>query len=151
MPLGPKMAPPRRSHVLHRLIYGKHEKIFLFEAINHKSLSLDIWYVASPSGPLPSLFKLCPWGQKRPCPGVTCLTLAYIGKNMKKSSCLKPQGLEPWCLVCSITLWTSTKFVQIMPLRRKMAPPRGHMFYIGLYWEKHENIFLTKSLDIWYV
>ena len=24
-------------------------------------------------------------------------------------------------------------FVQIMPQGLKMAPPRGHMFYIGLY------------------
>ena len=29
---------------------------------NYQAKSLDIWYVASPSGPLPSLFKLCPWG-----------------------------------------------------------------------------------------
>ena len=29
-------------------------------------LSLDIWYVASPREPLPSLFKLCPWGQNGP-------------------------------------------------------------------------------------
>ena len=27
------------------------------------------WYVASPSGPLPSWFKLCPWGKKWPAPG----------------------------------------------------------------------------------
>ena len=31
-----------------------------------------------------------------------------------------------------------------------MAPPRGHMFYIGLYKEKHEAIVLSESLDIWY-
>ena len=26
-----------------------------------------------------------------------------------------------------------------------MAPPRGHMFYIGLYREKHEKIFLSET------
>ena len=62
--------------------------------------NLDIWYVASPSRPLPRLFKLCPMGQNWPLPGV-------------------------------------------------------YMFYIGLYGEKHETIFLSETtmrqcLDIWY-
>ena len=43
---------------------------------NHKAYNLDIWSIASPSGPLPSLFKLCPWGQKWPRPGSHML---YIG------------------------------------------------------------------------
>ena len=55
-----------------------------------KQLSLDIWYLASHSGPLPSEFKLCPLGPKWLCPqasssrpqngtaqGVTCVTKAY--------------------------------------------------------------------------
>ena len=42
---------------------------------NQKAWSLDIWYVASPCKPLPSLFKLYPWGQKMAPPrGVTCFT-----------------------------------------------------------------------------
>ena len=60
----------------------------------------------------------------------------YIGlyrENVKKSSCLKPQGLDYWYLVFSITLWTSTKFVQIIDLGPKMVPPGCLMFYIGLY------------------
>ena len=36
-----------------------------------------------------------------------------------------------------------------------MAPPQGHMFYIGLYREQHEKIFLSETtrprVDIWYV
>ena len=28
----------------------------------------------------------------------------------------------------------------------KMAPPGGHMFYIGLYFEKHEKIFLSETI-----
>ena len=68
-----------------------------------EGLDLAIWYVASPSGPLPSLFKLYPLGQK--CPR-TRGHMSYIGlfrQNMKKSSCLKPKGLEPLYLVCGIT------------------------------------------------
>ena len=54
------------SHVLRSLISGKTWKNRL--VWNHQALSLDIWYVACPSKPLPSLFKLCPWGQIRPYP-----------------------------------------------------------------------------------
>ena len=61
----------------------------------------------------------------------------YIGsyrENMKKSSCLKPYGLESLYLVCSITWWNSTKFVQIMPLGPKMAPPQGSHVLHRLIW-----------------
>ena len=47
----------------HRLKYIFKTKTFTkFLTIwNHKGLSLDIWYVESYNGPLPSLFKLCLW------------------------------------------------------------------------------------------
>ena len=35
-------------------------------------------------------------------------------------------------------------FVQIIPQGPKMAPPRGHMFYIGLYREKQGKISCLK-------
>ena len=38
------------------------------------ALSIGIWYVASPSVPLPSLFKLSPGAKDGPAPGVTCYT-----------------------------------------------------------------------------
>ena len=45
--------------------------------------SSRLWYVSSPSGPLPSLFKLYPWGQKMA--GVTYFTTSlYWGKMKKK-------------------------------------------------------------------
>ena len=37
-------------------------------------------------------------------------------------------------------------FVKIMPQGPKMAPPRGHMFYIGLYKEIHGKIFLSETI-----
>ena len=56
------MAPPQRSHVPEAYIGKKTWKHLLVR--NHVAQSLDMWYVASPSGPLPSLFKLCPMDQK---------------------------------------------------------------------------------------
>ena len=63
----------------------------------------------------------------------------------EKSSCLKPQGLEPCYLVCIIIWWTSTKFVQIITLGPKISPPGVHMFYIGLYKEQCEKTFLSET------
>ena len=68
-----------------------------------------------------------PWGHN--------FYISLYRENMKKSSCLKPQRIEPWYLVCSIYLWTSTKFVQIMPPGPKIARAGGHMINIGIYRE----------------
>ena len=64
-----------------------------------QGLELDIWYVASPSGPLPSLFKLYPWGQKWPCPGCQMFYIGLYRENTE-TSFLKPEGLaiEIWYL-----------------------------------------------------
>jgi len=40
---------------------------------NYKAQSFHIWYIALSIGPLPKLFKLCPWDQNWPRPGVTIL------------------------------------------------------------------------------
>ena len=40
------------------------ENILKSSSLKPQGLELDIWYVASTSEPLPSLFKLCLWGQK---------------------------------------------------------------------------------------
>ena len=48
-------------------------------------------------------------------------------------------------MVCSVTLWSSTKFVQIIPLGPEMAPPRGQMFYRGLY---RENVKKSPCLKL---
>ena len=68
---GAKNCPDPRVTCFIYLYWEKHEKI-LSETIWPKSL--DIWYEASPSGPLPSLFQLCPRGQKWLLPWVTCFT-----------------------------------------------------------------------------
>ena len=44
MPLGPKMASPSGTRVLHRLIDGKHEQIFLSETTRHRALIFGMYY-----------------------------------------------------------------------------------------------------------
>ena len=61
---------------------------------------------------------------------------------MKKSSSLKPEGLDYRYLVSSFTKWTFTKFVQIIALGPKMAPPGGHMCNIGLYRQNVKNLLV---------
>ena len=41
---------------------------------NHKVQSLDIWYVASASGPLPKFLNYAPGAKNGLAPGVTCFT-----------------------------------------------------------------------------
>ena len=43
-----------------------------------------IWYVASPSGPLPSLFKFCPLGQKLLHPRDHMFYIGLYRENMGK-------------------------------------------------------------------
>ena len=62
---------------------------------NYKAYGLDIWYVASPSGPLPGLFKIWPWVQKWARPWGHMFYIGLYRENMEKSSCPQPQGLEP--------------------------------------------------------
>ena len=51
---------------------------------NHKAYSLAIWYEASSSGHLPSLFKLWSVGQKWACPGGHMFYIGLYRENMKK-------------------------------------------------------------------
>jgi len=48
---------------------------------NYKAQSFHMWYVASSRGPLPKMFKLCPWGQNWPRPEGHDFTLNYIRKS----------------------------------------------------------------------
>ena len=41
--------------------------------------SLDIWFVASPNGPIPNLFKLCSWVQNWPRQAFTYFTYKPVG------------------------------------------------------------------------
>ena len=58
---------------------------------------LDYWYLASPSGPL----QVCSNYRSRAKNGPASGSHFYIGlyrENVKKSSCLEPEGLDYWYL-----------------------------------------------------
>ena len=59
----------------------KHEKIFLSETIRPRAMIF---------GMLHHLVDYALGAKNGPTPGVIYLSLAYIGKNIEKSSCLKP-------------------------------------------------------------
>ena len=48
---------------------------------NYNAQSFHIWYIVSSGGPLPKLFKLCPWGQNWARPRGHNFTLNYIRKT----------------------------------------------------------------------
>ena len=99
----------------------KHEQIFLSKTTRPRALILGMkHHLVNP-------YQLCsnnPLGH-----------MFYIGlyrENMKKSSCLKSYVLEPWYIVSSITLRSSTLFVQIMPLGPKIKngpAPGSHVLH----------------------
>ena len=144
------MAPPQ-GRMFYKGLYRKRKKI-LPEATRPRALIfgmkhhlVDLYQVCSNNAP----------GWKWPCPRGHIFYVGLYRKHMKTYFCLKQSGLESWYFVCSITYWTSTKFVQILPIRSKMAPPRGTIFYIGLYSENMKKYSCLKpqglESDIWYV
>ena len=110
--------------------------------------SFDIWYVASPSGPLPSLFIWCPRGQNWDCPGVHKLKHRNKERKFQNSSSLKLERLELWYLVYSISLRTSTKFVHMMPLGSKLAPSWGSQ--VGTQEQRSPSSKFFFSETVWH-
>ena len=89
--------------------------------------NLDIWYVASHSGPLPSLFKLFYWGQRWPCARGHMFYMFYVLCREKHGKTILSETIRPRALIfviCRMTYLNSTKFVQIMPLGPKLALPQ---------------------------
>ena len=70
MPLGPIMAQPKGLHVLHRLIEGMHEKIFLSETIRDRALIFGMYHH------LVDFYQVCsnyvPGAKNGSASGVTC-------------------------------------------------------------------------------
>jgi len=62
---------------------------------NYKAQSFHIWYTASSRGPLPKLFKWCPWGKNWPRPGGHNFTLNYIWILQMTSSLAPLMGIWP--------------------------------------------------------
>ena len=73
------------------IMYDYFEKCIRLQIIT----STDYAYPRSvPCGPVPYLFKLCPLVQKWPCPRGNMFYIGLYRETLKKSSRLKPQGLE---------------------------------------------------------
>ena len=79
-----------------------------------------------------------PWGH-----------MCYIGLYREKDETIfLSETTMPRALIFGMKhyLVNLYQFVQIIYLGPKMAPPKGHMSYIGLYREKHEKIFLSETI-----
>ena len=80
---------------------------------NYKAQSFHIWYIASSRGPLPQLFKLCPWGQNWPRPGGHNSTLNYIRKSSNDMFSWTAYG-NLSKLNRNVRGWSPTKIVQMV-------------------------------------
>ena len=76
-----------------------------------------------------------------PALGVKCFTKAYIGQNVKKIFLSEITG--PRALLFGMK--TSTKFVQMILLGPKMAPPSGgsNVLHIKSLYRENVNNFLV--------
>ena len=131
---------------------GTKKPIFKILLWNWKAWRFDILYVASPWGPLPCLFIKYPWGQNWPRPGGSQVEHRNKEQTFYNSFSLKLYGLELWYFVCSISLGTSTKFVNKMPVGSKLAPPWGSQVEHRNKERKFYNSSSLKldGLELWY-
>ena len=87
------MALPRRSHVLHKLIKGKHEYIFSSKTTRPRALIYGMKHH------LVDLYQICsnyaPRAKHGPVLGGHMFYMGLYREKMRKSSRLKPQGLKP--------------------------------------------------------
>ena len=120
-----------RSHALKIDFWDEHFKNLL--VWNHKACDLDIWYVASPNGPLPSLYKLCPLGQKRPRPVGHMFYIGVRGVIKKFSAWYASAG---WPLILEIRENGNKKF------------PAGKIHVIWKIENQGENQGIWKINDI---
>ena len=122
MALGLKLAPPRGSHVLHRDIQGKLKK-----SSSHKLEDQELRYLACSIAQWTStkFVQIIALGLKLAPPQGSHVLHRNTQGKLKKSSSHKLEDQELRYLVCSIAQWTTTKFVKIMALGLKLAPPRG--------------------------
>ena len=117
----------------------KNFKNLIFQ--NHKAQSLNIWYIASSSGPLPKLLKLSPWGQKWPRPGGHLFYIDLYRENFKNLLLKnhKAQNLENWYVSsCSGPVQNLFK---LFSWGQKWPRPRGHQFHYIVLYSKSLKIF----------
>ena len=102
---GVKIGPTTEGHTSWNI--GTRNLIFEISFLwTGRHRALIFWCLASPCGPMPSLFIWCSWGQNWPCRGGHKLEHRNKENQLQNSSSLKLKGLELWYLVFSISLWT---------------------------------------------
>ena len=87
-------------------------------------------YVASPSGNLPSLFKLWFCGQKWPRPRDPILYIDIYNENISKSICLIPFDLEPFNAVTGPELYSKTCLKQSKIDKTKVFKTAGSLMQV---------------------
>jgi len=137
------MAPPVGLSVFHQKIF----KILLLR--NYWANFYQISQKRSLGAPLPDSFKLWPPGPKWPHPRAYQF---FIGKS--SSHKIQSQFLPNFTEI--FLRWSSFRFLQIITLRPKLAPPRGlSVFYRKIfknillrnYWTNFYQISQEYSLD----
>ena len=126
MPLGPKMAWPGGSHVLHRIIYVKYEKI-LSESTSPTALVFGIEHHQL------ELLQVCSYyapGLLTPHGGhmFYILGLHSLRENMNETT--RPRALILVCFICSITYAFLPCLFKLCRWGQKWLHSRGHT---GLY------------------
>ena len=118
MPLGSKLAPPRGSQVWAQ----EQRKSSPLQTWRRRALIFGMWHLQWTST---KFVQMMPLGWKLAPPRGSQVGHRNKERKFYNTSSLKQDGLELWYFVCSSSLWTSTKFVNKMPLGSKLAPPCG--------------------------
>ena len=87
---------------------------------------INIWYVASPCGPLPSLFIQCPWGKKWPLPRGHKLEHRNNEAHPQNFSSSKLDGVEIWYVAS--TCGPLPSLIIKCPRGQNQPRPGGHKF-----------------------
>ena len=74
-------------------LYRENVKIFLSEPTRPRALIFGMEYHLVDLYQVSSTYT--PWANKSPCPGGQMFYIGFYRESVKKTSCLKPHGLEP--------------------------------------------------------
>ena len=133
------------GHMFNRYLYRKkHEKIFLSKTVRPRVLILGMKHH------LMDLYQVCsnyaPWANNCPTTGVSCLTLAYRGKTWKNLLVWNHKAYSLDILYVASPSRPLPSLFKLCPWGQKWLRLGGHMFYIGLYREKHEKISFSETI-----
>ena len=132
MPLGSKMAPPRRPLAPSDLQWENIKKNLLR---NRKAQSFHILPVAMYSGSLYKSCQPCPWGPYGPRPG------GRHGKIFKKNLLLQNHKTQSFHILC-VAMYSGPLYKSYQPCPWGPYGPRPGG---GGSWVKHKKIFFSET------